>query len=80
MFWIYVYVPGVCLGVHGDQKEGFSFLEMELQTVVSHCVGAGNRNQVLWKNSQWVFFLSELQSSFFYLDFFPQQVLADSSA
>lgn len=47
-------------------EESFRSLEMELQPIVSRYVGAGNRNQVLWENSQSL----NHHSSFFYLDFF----------
>lgn len=38
---MYVYVS--CMpGVHGGQKMSSDSLELELQKVVSHCVGTGN--------------------------------------
>ena len=40
------------LGAHGDQKRPSDALELELQVVVSHHVGARNRTQALWKSSQ----------------------------
>lgn len=39
-------------GVHGGQKRASDHLDLELQKVVSHDMGAGTRTQVLWKNSQ----------------------------
>jgi hypothetical protein len=56
---MYVYVWFVCIYVlctayapsaSGDQKTVLNPLELELQMVVSHCVGAGNHIQVLWKS------------------------------
>jgi hypothetical protein len=39
--FMYVYVS--CMpGVHGGQKMSSDSLELELQKVVSHCVGTGN--------------------------------------
>ena len=32
----------------GGQERGLCPLEMELQMIVSHCVGAGNRSQILY--------------------------------
>ena len=35
------------------QNRPLSSVELELQTVVRCHVGSGNKNQVLWKSSQW---------------------------
>lgn len=43
-----VYNPGIC----GIPKKPLGPLELELQIVVSHYVGAGNLTQVVWKSSQ----------------------------
>jgi hypothetical protein len=37
-------------------------LELELQDIVNHCVGAENLTQVLWKNSQCSYLLSHFFS------------------
>lgn len=43
---------------HGDQKRALGALELELEIVVGHYVGAGNRIWVLWKSNV-VLFTSE---------------------
>ena len=43
-----VYVPIDC----GRYKRALDPLDLELQVVVSHYVGAGNEIQVLWKSIQ----------------------------
>lgn len=61
---IYLYVTFVCtrvclyefvlhmhVGVHKGQNKSLDLLELELQAVLSYCVGAGNRVQVLSKSS-----------------------------
>jgi hypothetical protein len=47
---------------HGDQKRELDPLELEIQTIVSYHVGAGNQIQVLSKNSQCSKLLSHLSS------------------
>jgi hypothetical protein len=43
----------VCMpGAQGDQKGAPNALELKLETLVSHYVGAGNQTQVLCKDSQ----------------------------
>ena len=42
-----IYVPGA----HRSQQRRLGTLELELQTIESHHVGAGNQIQVLWKSS-----------------------------
>lgn len=37
--WVYVGAPCVCCG-HGSQEWALDLLELELQVVVSYCVGA----------------------------------------
>lgn len=39
------------LGARGGQKRGLDLLELELQIVVNHYVGAGNQTWVLSKNN-----------------------------
>ena len=41
--------PGACEG----QKRASNLLELEIQIVVSHHVGVGNRTQVIWRSSQY---------------------------
>jgi hypothetical protein len=45
--WMYVCVPCVCSTLRG-QRWTSATLELQLQTVVSHHVGAGNVTRVLW--------------------------------
>lgn len=50
--YMYVYVPHVYLpDVQRGQNRALDPLKLELQTVVSHYVGAGDGAQVLWKIS-----------------------------
>lgn len=46
VFCLHVCVPTTCIpGAQGDQERAWNLLEMELQTVVKHHVGAGNGSQ-----------------------------------
>lgn len=45
------YVPGA----HSQERDS---LELKLQMIVSCCVGAGNRNPVLWKDKKCSYVLS----------------------
>lgn len=58
-FTIYFYVYGyllACTSMHHmcvlPSEEGLDPLELEIQTLVSHHLGAKNQSQVLWKNIQ----------------------------
>ena len=46
-----IYVHHVCAYTYRAQKMVLEILELELQMVVSHCVGAENQAQVLHKRS-----------------------------
>ena len=51
--FIYVFVSTcahVGVGTHGCLKKVLSRLERCLQVVVSHALGAGDQNLVLWRN------------------------------
>ena len=54
-------------GAHGGQNRASDLLELELQTVVRHHTGAGNRTQVLCKSSQCSKPLSHFSSPLFFI-------------
>jgi len=51
--WLYVYMYTLCMvGAWGGGKGVSSFLELELQTIVSHHVSARDQTWVLCKSDQ----------------------------
>jgi hypothetical protein len=54
-------------GAHGGQNRASDLLELELQTVVRHHTGAGNRTQVLCKSRQCSKPLSHFSSPLFFI-------------
>lgn len=51
-------------GAGGGQKEASNPLGVELHTIVSHHVGAGNRTWLLWKSSAFTYWSSLQAFSF----------------
>lgn len=49
---VYVCLPRVYSDSR-DQKRDLNSQELELQIVMTSCVGAGNRSRVLWKSMQY---------------------------
>lgn len=63
-WFVYMYVCSH--SIWGGQESALDSLELELQTIMSHCVGAGSVAQILWKIStepslqllQWAFYFN----------------------
>lgn len=47
---MYVYAPHACLVPEEDRRGCPIAQNLELQMVVSHCVGAKNRTRAFWKS------------------------------
>ena len=63
LFLFYVHWCFACIYVRVSDS-----LELDLQTVISYHMGSGNQSQVLWKSSQFSYYLSHLFSPrFIYL-------------
>ena len=64
VFYLHICLGTTCLPAFlSGQKQVSDILELELQVVVGHHLGAGNRALVLWKNSQLLLTLSHLSNS-----------------
>lgn len=80
LFYYYLCVWVLCLHVClciicmpcalGSQRVMVNPLDLELQMVVSYCVGAGTWTLVLWKSSWYSLLLSHLSSSSLHFDFY----------
>ena len=52
-YFVCMYVCVLCVpGTGGGQKRASYLLELELQMVVNHHVGAGNQTQACWESGQ----------------------------
>lgn len=51
--YLHVYLYSTCVQRPWGLDEGLNLLEVELQMIVSHPVGAGNCAKVLWNSIQW---------------------------
>ena len=66
LFFLNIYLCTTSVpGIFRDQKWALDHQELDLQTSVSHHLGAGNKTLVLWKNRQYYCLLSLLSGTIF---------------